>query len=171
MKQRILFSADPEALGGNGPALTVVEAPEASAPVETPVAETGKPGFLESIRASLQSKGTLVAELDTLRAQFTALKDSHGQLLAEHRDLLDKHTALQSERAEIEKLLTEVKGEVTDVQTAAAVAVAAIGFDPSALPAASTSDPETKESLLAELAKETDSKKAYVLAAKINALE
>ncbi len=185
-RNRFLFSADPEAaLGGTGPGAAAVipfpaaaaapavaavaEAPAAAAP---PAAAAVEPSLLERVKASIQSKGTLLATADaaTLRATTaearadkaeTALTAANGEL-----------ATLRAERADIAAALVTAKAEKQDVDTAAASQVAALGFEPGKLPAAaSEAAEETKDQLVARLEKEPDNDKRFALAAKINAMD
>ena len=180
MKPRpLIYTSEPEALGGNGPFAAVIPFPAAAAaaPAEdapataAPAAESEAPGFLQSVLGAVQSKGKLVAdcaaatlradaaeaELQTLRSQLTAL---NSQL-----------STLQTERQQIEAAMLTAQAEKQDLDTAAASQVAALGFDAAALPAASTDTPvDTRASLAAQIEKETDPKKLWALTEKFEAL-
>ena len=138
---------------------------------DVPATETEtKPGLLESIRANLQTKAALLSERDTYLARATAAEAQVADLTARLDAAESELQTLRSEREEIANTLETVQAEVTTVETAAAQQVASMGFDAAALPAAET-EPETKETLLARLAAETDNNKRFALAEKINALD
>jgi chromosome segregation ATPase len=186
MKNRFapLFSATPDALGGNGAAasgetanaapLAVVTAEAAAgddapaAPAAAAEAET-KPGYLETIRASLQSKASLLSERDTFLARATAaeaqLKDAKDTITT----LTAERDTLRSEKAEIEKMVSELSTEKATVELAAAREVAAMGFDAAKLPAPESGDGNSMEALEAQLEKETDPQQIVILARKIDA--
>ena len=190
MKPRpLLFTAAPEALGGNGPSATVIDFPAASAASavaapaveapaaaatpaaaapEAPAAEAKPPGLLERISASIQSKGALLATGEAYRLRAETAEASLGTATAELTTLRAAHAALLKERGEIATLLDTAVAEKQEVDTAAASQVAALGFEPAALPAASAAPEETKAELLARLEKEPDNNKRYALAARIN---
>lgn len=175
MKPRpFLFSAAPEALGGNGPAapvaLTLVpEAPAAESTPETPAAESKPAGLLERISASIQTKGALLATGEAYRLRAETAEASLATATAELTSLRAAHAALITERADIAALLDTAVAEKQEVDTAVAVQIAALAFEPAALPAAGDV-PETAEQLTAQLAATTDNATRFALAERINAL-
>jgi len=178
MKPRpLLFNAEPEALGGGAApasniialsAAPVAEAPAAAEPA-VPVAAV-EPSLLEKVKASIQSKGTLLATADaaTLRAETAEAEvlTLRSQLSTLHSQL----STLQTERAGIEAALVTAKAENQAVDTAAASQVAALGFEAAALPAANSAPEPTKAELEAKLAEATDNNTRFDLAAQLNAL-
>ncbi len=184
MKNRfaLLFSATPDALGGNGAAasgetaaapLAVVTAESAAgenAPAEPAAAAEAetKPGYLETIRASLQSKASLVSERDTYFARATAAEASLKDAQATITTLTAELTTLRAEKAEIEKMVGSLESEKATVELAAAREVAAMGFDAAKLPAPESGDGNSMEALEAQLEKETDPQQIVILARKID---
>jgi chromosome segregation ATPase len=185
MKNRFapLFSATPDALGGNGAAATgetataaaplaVVTAEAAAgddapaAPAVAAEAET-KPGYLETIRASLQSKASLLSERDTFLTRATAAEAELKDAKASITTLTAERDTLRAEKAEIEKMVSELSTEKASVELAAAREVAAMGFDAAKLPAADSTVPETKESLEAAITTEKNAKKRHEMALRL----
>lgn len=186
MKNRfaLLFSATPDALGGNGAAATgetaaaaplAVVTAEAAAGEDAPAAPAAavaaeaetKPGYLEAIRASLQSKASLVSERDTYFARATAAEASLKDAQATIATLTTERDALRAEKAEIVKMVGSLESDKATVELAAAREVAAMGFDAAKLPAADSTVPETKESLEAAIATEKNAKKRHEMALRL----
>lgn len=185
MKNRfaLLFSATPDALGGNGAAATgetaaaplAVVTAEAAAGEDAPAAPAAavaaeaetKPGYLDVIRASLQSKASLLGERDTYLARATAAESSLKDAQATITTLTGELTTLRAEKAEIEKMVGSLQSEKATVELAAAREVAAMGFDAAKLPAADSTVPETKESLEAAIATEKNAKKRHEMALRL----
>ncbi len=165
---RFLRSAEPEALGGGGSVAAPAETPAAAA---APAAEEAKPpGLLEQVRASLQSKGTLLADRS---AALTRAELAEGQLegaQAELTTLRAENATLKAERDEISALLSTAKAEKQEVDLATAVQVAGLGFDAAALPAAEVAPAETRAGLVAQIEKETDNNKRWELTERLEAL-
>ena len=177
MKNRfqLLFSAEPEALGGAGssasPALTVVT-DDAAAGDDAPAAEAEtKPGYLETIRASLQSKAALLSDRDAYLSRATAaeakVKDLEAQLASSAGEL----ATLRHEKAEIVKLLDGMEKEKATVELSAARTVAAMGFEAEKLPAPEAGDGNSVEALEAKLERETNPQEIVKLARQIDALK
>lgn len=187
MKPRhLLFQADPEALGGNGPAApaavaapvaeNVIPLPTAAAPVETPAAavpveQEQKGGFLQGVLASISSKADLLQQITAEKARAEQALTQVGSLQAELTTAQQSVTTLQAEiatlkneRQQIEQALQAAQGAVQGEQKAAAKIVATMGFEAEQLPAAQGSLPETKESLQARIAAETNTAKRHELA-------
>ena len=178
---RLLRSAEPEALGGNGPS-NVIPLPAATAATEAPPAaateppsggksEATPPTLLEQIRGSIQSKGALIADRDAALARAGLAERELLSTKAALAIATDELQTLRAERAEIAAALVTAAAEKQTVDAAAASQVAALGFDPAALPGANSEAEETKEQLVARLEKEPDNDKRYALAAKINAMD
>lgn len=179
----LLFSATPDALGGNGAAasgetaaapLAVVtaeaaagdDAPAAPAAAVAAEAET-KPGYLETIRASLQSKASLLGERDTYFARATAAEAQVASQQVTINTLTAELTTLRAEKAQIEQMVGSLESEKATVELTAAREVAAMGFDAAKLPAADSTVPETKESLEAAIATEKNGKKRHEMALRL----
>jgi len=176
-----LFTAEPEALGGNGPSLLVLthdgeqaafqEVAIAEAPPAAPAAEAKPPSLLEKISASIQSKGTLLATGEAYRLRAETAETENAALHLQLTTLTSQLATLTTERAAIAALLETAQSEKQEVEVAAAATVAALGFDAAALPAAGQAAPETRKDLEAKLATTTDNAERFALAEKINALD
>lgn len=170
-----LFTTATEFTTGGGaateaPAETPAAAIETPAAAEVPAAETEKPGFLQTVLATVKDKASLVSERDAYLARATAAENKIIDLTSRLAASEDSLTALQVERLAIEQALKDAKVETLTVEKKAAQIVAANGFEPEALPAAAAGEIETRESLEASLAKETDKTKRWEIAEKLNAL-
>jgi len=154
---RLLRSADPDATGSGSsiPAAPLAALPDPVAAVEAEV----KPGagFLASVLASVSSKATLVADRDTYQARAAAAEKDLDEAQTELFDLRAELKTLKDERIQIEKALTAATDANTTTEAAAAVIVAGLGFQASALPAAETIG-NSIEDLEAKLGAETDPK-------------
>lgn len=186
MKPRpLLFTADPAVLGGNGPAgLATLEAPAAEAAPAVPAAEatpepapsapapvaSAEPSLLEKVTASIQSKGKLLADRDAATLRATTAEARADKAEAALTLANSELATLRKERSDIQAALVTAQAEKQEQDVAVAGEVAALGFEPAALPAASSAPEETKEQLVARLEKETDNDKRYALAARINAM-
>lgn len=188
MKNRfaLLFSATPDALGGNGAdasgetaaaaPLAVVtaeaaagdDAPAAPAAAVAAEAET-KPGYLDVIRASLQSKASLVSDRDACFARATAAEAQVASQQVTINTLTAELTTLRAEKAQIEQMVGSLENEKATVELTAAREVAAMGFDAAKLPAPESGDGNSMEALEAQLEKETDPQQIVLLARKIDA--
>lgn len=188
MKNRpLLFQANPEALGGNGPAATAAApaaeniialataAPEAAAAAAeapaAPVEAEQKGGFLQGVLAAVSSKSDLLQQIGaeklraeqaiqqaaTLQSQLTAAQGTIATLQAQNKTLTE-------ERQQIEQALQAAQGQVQGEQVAVAKVVASMGFEAEQLPAASGQIPDTKEAIQARLATETNCAKRHELA-------
>lgn len=191
MKPRpLLFTAEPEALGGNGPSnilpISAAAAPEAAPAAETPAAapaaaaeakpplgghsEAKPPSLLEKISASIQTKGALLASAEAYRLRAETAEAELATLRTDKGALATQLATLTTERDEIVNLLEAAHAEKQEVEFTAAATVASLGFDAAALPAAGESAPETRAALEAQLAAATDNATRFALAEKINAL-
>lgn len=149
-------------------------APEITAP-ET-AAAAAEPNILQLAMAAAKSKSTLIRDRDeaqTLADQRqTLIEELNGKLataLTERdqaaADLLEANTQL----AQVRDALTASQAEATTTERAALEIVANLGVpDPGTLPEQTTAGDDIA-TLEAQLATETDSKKRYALAQKINA--
>lgn len=187
MKPRhLLFQADPEALGGNGPAApaasvapvaeNVIPLPAAAAPAEAPAAavpveQEQKGSFLQGVLASISSKADLLQQIGAEKSRAEQALAQVGTLQAELATAQQSITALQAEigtlkneRQQIEQALQAAQGAVQGEQKAAAKLVATMGFEAEQLPTAQGALPETKESLQARIDKETNPAKRHELA-------
>lgn len=180
---RLLRSAEPEALGGNGPAApaaNIIPLPEPALPSAALAAEpapaapaaeaTAEPTFLQSVLGTVQTKGKLVSERDAAIARATTAEASLTAAHAELATLRAENAAFKQERETIQAALIAAQAANQEVEVAAASQVAALGFEPAALPAATSAPEETKDQLIARLEKETDNNKRHALAARINAM-
>lgn len=177
---RLLRSAEPEALGGNGTApaaaatniVPIAETPPAAESEAVPAAEAPvePAGFLASVLGAVQSKGKLVIERDLALARAEKAETENLSLHSQISTLTTQLSTLQKERSEISAALTTAQAEKQEVDTAAASQVAALGFPAAELPAAGSSAVETRESLEAQLVNETDNNKRWELSAKLNAM-
>jgi len=173
MKPRpFLRSAEPADLGGNGPSavvLPVEEAPAAAVAEETPAAAV-EPTFLQRASAAFASKSAILAERDTFRTRAETAEAESLTLRAQVLDLGTQLAAVLAEREEISALLDTATAENQAVEAAAASQVAALGFEPAALPSASAAPEETRATLVAQIEKETDPKKLWALTERYEAL-
>ena len=161
-----LFSATPEALGGGAAVSAVI--PAAAQEAEAPASEA--PGFLQSIKASLQSKTVLLGEVEQFKSRALAAEQSLATAQADLTATRASLATLQQERAEIAQALAASQQSATTVEAAAATVVAGMGFAAAELPAAETTPIVTRASLEAELDKETDPQRIVILARQIDAL-
>jgi hypothetical protein len=150
-----LFNADPEVLGGDGPA--AVTPPEAT--------------FLEKCAASIQSKGSLLASAEAANLRATAAEASLAASAEQIVSLTAEVASLKADQAAIEAMLTAAKAEQKTVEAAVATTVASMGFALEALPDASASAGETRADIEAQLAATTDNDTRYALAEKLNSLD
>ena len=177
MKDRILFHADPEALGGNGAAAAETVAEPAAAasdgiePAAAAAEETQQAGgFLQNVLAAVSSKASLIAEREELSSRLSAAEQAVGTLTAELNEAREKVEALTQERAAIEQALNAARDQAAGEDEKAAVIVASLGYQGTEDLPAAAAEPETKEALLARLEAETDNDKRWELAQRINAM-
>jgi len=145
-------------------------APATETPAAAAVEQETKPGLLERISASLQTKTALLAEVATFRSRAEAAEEALATATVDLTAARERLAALEAERAQITAQLATVEAESATAELAAAKIVATIGFPAAELPAAESEPPETKEQLVAKLETEPDNNKRYALAAKINAM-
>lgn len=165
--------------GGAAPVTTgaaaVAEAPEGGEPTAGAKAEpeAKKPGLLDQVLGSIQTKGSLVAELTGVRGELeaergisaglrTEIADLKGQVAAQSAEL----DSLRAERAEIAKALETAGKEKVSTEEAAAGIVAGLGVPAESLPAAQTEE-ESEDGLRARLEACTDPTERFRLAAKL----
>lgn len=148
---------------------SVIESAAPEAPAAAVEQET-KPGLLERISASLQTKTGLLAEVATFRSRAETAEAALEEATADLTAARTRLAALETERTAIEKQLDSIKAESTAAEVTAAKIVATIGFKAEDLPAAESEPPATKEQLLAQLSTEPDNTKRYQLAEQINAM-
>ena len=152
-----LFSADPEVLGGDGPAAVATATPEAT--------------FLEKCAASIQSKGNLLAAADAATLRATAAEASLEAATGQITALTAEVAAMKADQAAVEAMLTAAKAEQKTVEAAVATTVASMGFPLEALPSAGDAPPETRAEIEAQIDATTDNDTRYALAEKLNSLD
>lgn len=148
----------------------LVESPAALTP-ETPAAaveQETKPGLLERISASLQTKTGLLAEVATFRTRAETAEASLAEATADLTAARDELTTLRTERAAIAAQLATVEKETATAEVTAAKIVASIGVSTETLPEAAAELPPTKEQLVSRMEAEPDNRKRWELAKQIN---
>lgn len=147
------------------------ETPAVQAAVPTAAAEE-KPGFLQTVLASVQDKGKLAHDLQSVRVQ---LVNTESQLTLANTELQKLRTENQSlllERTQIQTALQSAQADKQTVEIAAADVVASLGFTPAtaaALPAAAEPQTSPIEALEKQYAAETDPVKKFEIAQSIRA--
>ena len=175
---RLLFSAAADesaaAQAGGGAASSDAseQAPAAPAAAEP---EPVKPNIIQLAAAAVQSKSAILAraadaekQLAEASTRITDLQTAAETLREELATEKARVQELEAERAEILKTLSTAEAAAASVEAAAVSHVAALGFPADQAPT-QQSAADTPEELEARLAAETDPKKRYELAAKINA--
>jgi hypothetical protein len=137
------------------PAAETPAEPQAAAPVEA----LEKPGFLQTVLASVQDKGKLAHDLHTVRAQLTTTEQQLALANTELQTLRVEKQNLIAERTQIQLALQTAQAAQQSVEIAAADVVASLGFTPATaaeLPAAQEPQVSPIEALEKQYAAETD---------------
>ena len=147
-----------------------VKPPTASGETET------KPSLLQMAHAAVSSKQSLITEIAQQKQKITSIQSdldhARSELTTAQTELSTARTELanlRKERADLEAALKVVEKENQTAEAAAVGIVATMGVAPEKLPTSAVAG-ESKEELMAQLNKETDSAKRFILAEKINAL-
>jgi hypothetical protein len=118
-----------------------------------------KPGFLQTVLASVQDKGKLAHDLHTVRAQLTTTEQQLALANTELQTLRVEKQNLIAERTQIQLALQTAQAAQQTVEIAAADVVASLGFTPATaaeLPAAQEPQVSPIEALEKQYAAETD---------------
>lgn len=123
-----------------------------------PAAAVEKPGLLDQVVGSLQSKGALVQRATTAETQVAALTGENTTLKATLATVQAENATFRAERAQMQAALDGAQAETAqavavnkDVDLKAAQIVAGIGLNAETLPAADSALPDTEASLNAQL--------------------
>jgi chromosome segregation ATPase len=168
-------SAAAQAGGGAASPAASEQAPAAPAEPAAAEPEPVKPNIIQLAAAAVQSKSAILAraadaekQLAEATTRITDLQTAAETLREELAAEKTRVQELESERAEILETLSTAEAAAASVEAAAVSHVAALGFPAEQAPT-QQSAADTPEELEARLATETDPKKRYELAAKINA--
>ena len=160
----LLSEADtntPSAAGAVAETTPAVEAPAAETPAapQAAVVAEEKPTFLQTVLASVQDKGKLAHDLQTVKAQLTNKEHQLELANTELQNLRTENQSLILERGQIQAALQTAQAAQKTVEEAAADVVASLGFTPvtaAALPAQAEPQVSPIEALEKQYAAATD---------------
>jgi chromosome segregation ATPase len=176
---RLLFSAVADesaaAQAGGGAASSDASEQAPAAPAAAEPEPVKPPNIIQLAAAAVQSKSAILARAADAEKQLAEASTRITDLQTAAETLREELAAekvrvqeLEAERAEILKTLSTAEAAAASVEAAAVSHVAALGFPADQAPT-QQSAADTPEELEARLSAETDPKKRYELAAKINA--
>lgn len=149
---------------------------DSSSSDQAPSTKHEAPSFLASVLASVQTKASLLADRNaaidratTAEARIVTLQADLATAQDQLSALNTQLSTLQSERAQIQAALDAANASAKTAEAHAAEIVASAGFPAEKLP-----DPakqgDTREELEAQLAVETDNRRRWDIAARLNTL-